>query len=125
VSNDANFKPVERLFPFACRARVVVEGRDRLLRSRKHLLFVLVVPGLSAEARESVLKNYEPVPVIEGFSVAELEEHFGFPEARVIGFLKSSLASSILRELKESGYVNLRQPPGGQADTASVIPAEK
>jgi hypothetical protein len=124
VSDNLNLKPVERLFPFACRARVVVAGRDRLLRSRKHLQFVLVVPELSAEARESVLKDYAPVPVIEGFSVAEFEDHFGVPETRVLGFVKSALATSILRELKERGYVNLRQPPGGQADTASGIPAE-
>jgi hypothetical protein len=125
VNDDVNFKPVERLFPFALRASVVVSGRDGLLRNRKHLHFVLVTPDLSPTARESVLKNYAPVPVLEGFSMAEFEKHFGFHEAKVIGFLKSDISYSIRRELKARGFPNLRNDEPPQADTARVIPAEK
>jgi len=125
VNSDVNFKPVERLFPFAVRARVVVSGRDGMLRNRKHLHFVLVTPDLSPTARESVLKNYAPVQVIEGFSCDEFAQHFGFHEAKVVGFLKSDISYSIRRELKALGYPNLRKQEPPQADTASVIPDAK
>ena len=35
-------KPVERLFPFVLRARILLVGRETLLRSKSKLHFVLI-----------------------------------------------------------------------------------
>jgi len=40
-------KPVERMFPFVLRARILIPGRDVLRRSKRNLHFVLVTRDLS------------------------------------------------------------------------------
>jgi hypothetical protein len=94
-------KPVERLFPFVLRARILLPGRDTLARSKAKLHFVLITTDLSESSREEILKDFSHYPVVEHYTSADLETHFGVKGAKVIGFQKSALAQSIYAELKE------------------------
>ena len=91
-------KPVERLFPFAVRARVVVAGREALRSRRKKLQLLIITSDLSENSRQSIAKDFPTVKVVEALSTDEIERHFGFRGAKVIGFLRSPIAVSILRE---------------------------
>ncbi len=93
-------RPIERLFPFALRAAVVVPGRETLHRLRKKLLFILITTDLSENSRETILREFASVPIVQRFTAADVEKHFGFQNTKVLGFKKSSLAKSILDELR-------------------------
>jgi hypothetical protein len=93
--------PVERLFPFALRARLVVVGREPLSRMRRKLGFVLIVEGLRPESRAAIVADYAGIPVVEHFTSEDLERSLNVRGAKVVGFRKSTLASSILTELRE------------------------
>ena len=93
---------VERMFPFVLRSRILLRGRDTLLRSKRRLHFLLVTDDLSQNSRNEVLSDFAHYPIVQHFTSAELEHFFGFKGAKVIGFAKSGLAQSIYAELK--GY---------------------
>lgn len=92
--------PVERLFPFVLRARILMTGRENLLRSRSRLHFVLIAEDLSEQTRAEVLASFGAYPVVQRYTAAELEGFFGV-RVKVIGFAKSTLAQSVYAELKE------------------------
>jgi hypothetical protein len=94
-------KPVERLFPFVLRSRILLPGRDNLARSKAKLHFVLITTDLSESSRKEILKDFSHYPVVEHYVSADLEHHFGVKGAKVVGFQKSGLAQSIYAELKE------------------------
>jgi hypothetical protein len=94
-------KPVERLFPFVLRSRILIIGQDTLARSKGKLHFVLITEDLSDGGREKVLREFAHYPVVEKFVSADLERLFGIKGAKVVGFQKSNLAQSIYAELKE------------------------
>ena len=94
-------KSVERLFPFALRARILVAGRDALLRSKSRLHFVLITNDLSAQSQKKVLADFVHYPIVQRYTAAELEHFFGMKGTKVLGFTKSSLAQSIYAEIKE------------------------
>ncbi|MCB9756756.1 MAG: hypothetical protein H6713_43110, partial [Myxococcales bacterium] len=96
----ASPKSVERLYPFARRARVVVSGRAALRANLRRLHFVLIAEGMSEVGRASVEEEFGHVPVVQKHAADELGELLGCPGARVVGFLKSEIARSIYRELK-------------------------
>jgi hypothetical protein len=102
-------KPVERLFPFALRARILIVGRETLLRSKRRLHFVLITTDLSEQSRKEVLSDFAHYPVVQRYTGAELEQFFGLKETKVLGFAKSGLAQSIYAELKEH---RLNKPVG-------------
>lgn len=93
-------KPVERLFPFVLRARILLVGRDTLNRSKSKLHFVLVTGDIAESIRAEVLAGFTHYPVVQHFTAADLEKFFGIKGAKVIGFAKSGLAQSIYAELK-------------------------
>ena len=93
-------KPVERLFPFVMRSRILLVGREMLLRSRSRLHFVLITDDLSEKGRAEVLSDLANYPVVQHYSSAELDGFFGLKGAKVIGFAKSGLAQSVYAELK-------------------------
>jgi hypothetical protein len=93
-------KPVERMFPFVVRARLLLTGREILQRSRSKLHFVLVTTDLSEESKAHVLSDFAYYPVVQHFTSADLETFFGVHNAKVVGFVKSTLAQSIYAELK-------------------------
>ncbi len=103
-------KSVERLFPFALRARLLLVGRETLRRSKSRLHFVLVTMDLSERSRDEVLSEYGHYPVVQRYTSADLERFFGLRGAKVLGFRKSHLAQSIYRELKGS---RLNKPAQG------------
>jgi hypothetical protein len=93
-------KPVERLFPFVLRSRIVLAGRETLLRSKSKLHFVLITTDLSENSRAEILSDFSHYPVVQHYQTEDLEKHFGLKGAKVIGFAKSGLAQSLYAELK-------------------------
>jgi hypothetical protein len=93
-------KPVERLFPFVMRSRILLVGRDTLARSMSKLHFVLITRDLSEQSRAEVLTDFAHYPVVQHYTSDELEHFFGLRGTKVIGFAKSGLAQSIYAQLK-------------------------
>jgi hypothetical protein len=108
MPEPANSQTVERLFPFVLRARILIPGRDNILRSRSNLHFILISTDLSAGSRAEILKNFAPYPIVERYTAEEIETHFKLKNALVLGFAKSGLAQSIYAELKE---FRVNKPP--------------
>jgi len=111
MSDDPKPAAVERLFPFVLRSRILRVGRDTLRRSRGKLHFVLLTTDLSATSREQMLKDFDRCPVVQCYTVADLERHFGVRGTKVIGFVKSQLAQSIYAELKPHRIHHSSKPP--------------
>ncbi len=94
-------KPVERLFPFVLRARILLVGRDTLLRSKSKLHFVLITDDLSEQSRKEILSEFAHYPIVQRYSSAELEQFFRLKGTKVLAFAKSGLAQSIYAEMKQ------------------------
>jgi len=92
--------PVERLFPLVLRSRLLLVGRETIRRSKSQLHFVLITCDISENSREEMLNTFRHYPVVQHYTAADLEEHFGLKGTKVIGFKKSALAQSIYAELK-------------------------
>jgi len=124
MKKQGTAKPVERLFPFVMRSRILLVGRDTLRHSKSKLHFVLVTRDISESSRAQVLSDFTHYPVIQHYTSAELEQFFGVKGTKVVGFQKSGLAQSIYAELKQH---RLNKPadrgtvPGG--DKPSTCPA--
>jgi hypothetical protein len=101
MKKQGSFRPVERLFSFVLRSRILIVGRDLLARSKSRLHFVLITDDLSATSRGEILSDFAHYPVIQHYTAEELEKYFGIQGAKVIGFEKSDLAQSLYAELKE------------------------
>ena len=93
--------PVERLFPFVLRARILLVGRETLLRSKSKLHFVLITDDLAEQSRKEILSEFAHYPIIQRYTSAELEQFFGLQGTKVLGFAKSGLAQSLYAEMKE------------------------
>lgn len=94
-------KSVERLFPFAVRARKLIVGRETLARSKSKLQWVLIATDISETSRADILKGFADYPIVQHFTSADFERLFNLRNAKVVGFAKSTLAKSIYAELKE------------------------
>lgn len=94
-------RPVERLFSFVLRSRILMVGRDTLALRKGKLQFVLIANDLSETSRTEILSDFAHYPVVQHYTAAELEKFFGIRGAKVIGFEKSGLARSLYTELKE------------------------
>lgn len=94
-------KPVERLFPFVVRARLLIAGRESLARTKRQLQCILISEDISESSRAEILRDFPDYPVLQRYTSAQFEEYFGIRNAKVVGFKKSSLAKSIYAELKE------------------------
>ena len=101
MKEQAPAKPVERLYPFVIRSRILLVGRETLGRSKSKLHFVLITLDISEQSRAEVLADFAHYPVLQLYTSAELEQLFGVKGAKVIGFQKSGLAQSIYAELKQ------------------------
>jgi len=110
-------KPVERLFPFVLRSRILMIGRATLARSKSKLHFVLITSDLSETSREEILSDFSHYPVIQRYTSAELEKFFRIKGAKVMGFKKSGLAQSLYGELKEY-RINLPHKPVENKETS-------
>ena len=94
-------KPVERLFPFVLRSRILIVGRDNVARSKSRLHFVLITSDLSGTSRQEIVREFAHYPVVQRYTSEDLDKHFGIKGAKVVGFQKSDLAKSLYAELKE------------------------
>jgi hypothetical protein len=94
-------KSVERLFPFAVRARLLIVGRETLARSKRSLHCILISEDISANSKEEVLRDFKDYPILQRYQSAQFTAFFNVRGAKVVGFKKSSLAKSIYGELKE------------------------
>ena len=94
-------KPVERMFPFVLRSRILLVGRETLRRNKRRLHFVLITRDLSEQSCAEVLSDLAHYPVVQHYTLEELEQFFGLKGTKVIGFAKSGLAQSIYAELKQ------------------------
>jgi len=101
MKSEGPARPVERLFPFVLRTRILLVGRKTLRRSKSKLHFVLITQDISENIRAEVLSDFAHYPVVQHFMAADLEKFFDIKGAKTIGFAKSSLAQSIYAELKE------------------------
>ena len=116
-------RPVERLFSFVLRSRILIVGRDKLARSKSRLHFVLITRDISENSRAEILSNFAHYPVVQHYTAEEIEKFFDIRGAKVIGFEKSGLAQSIYAELK--GY-RINRPinsPKDPKETANAIKA--
>ena len=116
-------RPVERLFSFVLRSRILIVGRDKLARSKSRLHFVLITRDISENSRAEILSNFAHYPIVQHYTAEEIEKFFDIRGAKVIGFEKSGLAQSIYAELK--GY-RINRPinsPKDPNETANAIKA--
>lgn len=94
-------QPIERLFPFVLRSRILMVGRDVLAHSKNKLQFVLITHDLSESSRRKILSDFAQYPVVEHYTMKDLKTFFGIKGAKVIGFEKSGLAQSLYTALKK------------------------
>jgi hypothetical protein len=116
-------KPVERLFPFVLKSRILLVGRNTLRRSKSKLHFVVITTDTSEGSRSEVLSDFSHYPVVQRYTSQELERFFGIKGAKVIGFAKSSLAQSIYAELKEH-RINRPSDPRETDKSTSFSPTQ-
>lgn len=100
MKKPAPAKPVERLFPFVLRSRILLVGRETLRRNKGKLHFVLITSDFSERSRAEILRDFAHYPVVQCYEAADLKKFFGIQGAKPIGFRKSGLAQSIYAELK-------------------------
>lgn len=115
-------KPVERLFSFVLRSRILIVGRDTLARSKSRLHFVLITRDISENSRAEILSNFAHYPVVQHYTAEELEKFFDIRGAKVVGFEKSGLAQSLYAELK--GH-RINSPVGSSKDPKETAKAIK
>ena len=117
MKEQSPLRPVERLFSFVLRSRILIVGRDKLARSKSKLHFVLITHDLSETSRAEILSDFRHYPVVQHYTAEELEQFFGIKGAKVIGFAKSELAQSLYAELKQHRINKpvVTPPPAGRA----------
>jgi ribosomal protein L7Ae-like RNA K-turn-binding protein len=108
MKEAATAKPVERLFPFVLRSRILLAGRETLLRSKSKLHFVLITTDISKNSFAEILSDFAHYPIVQRYQSEDLDKHFGLKGAKVIGFAKSGLAQSLYAELKQH---RINRPP--------------
>lgn len=101
LNKPVSAQPVERLFAFVLRSRILIVGRDTLARSKSRLHFVLITHDLSENSRSDILAEFAHYPVVQHYTQQDLETLFGIKGTKVVGFQKSGLAQSIYAELKQ------------------------
>ena len=118
-------RPVERLFPFVLRAKILLIGREKLRHNKGKLHFVLITEDIAENVRAEILLDFKHYPVVQHFMASDLERFFGIKGAKTIGFTKSGLAQSIYAELKAHRInrpVTKPKPPApiGEATGSSI-----
>ena len=94
-------KDVSRLFTFVLRSRILIVGRERLRKSKHKLQMVIIAEDISDNSKREILRDFEHYPIIQRYVTEDFDRFFRVKHTRVIGLAKSSLASSIYKEMKE------------------------
>jgi hypothetical protein len=100
MSDPTPARPVERLFPFVLRAKILLIGREKLRHNKGKLHFVLITEDIAESVRAEILLDFKFYPVVQHYAAADLEKFFRIKGAKAVGFAKSGLAQSIYAELK-------------------------
>ena len=116
-------KSVERLFPFVLKSRVLIVGRDTLVRSKGRLHFVLITTDISEKSREQILKDFAHYPVVQRYTEADLETYFGVKRHEGRRFREVRPGAIHLRGVEGAPH----QPTGDevQADRTVSAPARR
>jgi len=134
MGGTSSTRPVERLYPFVLRARILLVGREKLWHSKSKLHFVLITEDILESVRAEILEDFKHYPVVQHYGPADLEKFFGINGAKTIGFMKSGLAQSIYAELKE---YRVNQPvtpskpaespptPDAELDATQAVPSQR
>jgi hypothetical protein len=101
---------VERLFPFARKSGALVVGRDSLYRFHRKLHFLLLTTDLSGSSRERFERDFADVTIVTAYTSDDLQKYFQFFGTKVLGFKKSPLSVTILRELRNAGKFHVTRP---------------
>lgn len=97
----------ENLAPFAVRSGMAIIGRQRLMQVRKHLCFVLFTEDLTENSMRKMASQFD-CPIVQHYKMDDIEQIFGFRGTKIVGFRKSTIATSLYREIKE--YKIKKQP---------------
>ena len=84
---------------------------------------MLITTDISDTSRAEILSDFGCYPIVQTFTTHDLEKFFGIKGAKVIGFMKSSLAQSIYLELK-SHRINRPSQPREPGESAPNSPRE-
>ena len=114
MKKQRQFGPVERLFPFVLRSRILLVGRETLRHSKSKLHFVLITTDIAENHRTEILSDFAHYPVVQRYGTDDLESFFGIKGAKAIGFEKSGLAQSLYAELRE---FRINQPVAAKSPT--------
>jgi len=76
----------------------IKEAHQLLSKSRLH--FLIITSDISENSRAEILSEFSHYPIVQHYTSADLEKHFGIKGAKVVGFKKSGLAQSIYSQLK-------------------------
>lgn len=90
---------LKKLAPFMLRARVVEVGRDRLSQIRNKLAFIIITDDISENSRDKVLREFK-CPIFQCLTEEEVESIFNFKGTKMLGFSRSPLSESVIRDLK-------------------------
>lgn len=101
---------MERLFPFARKSGALVVGRDSLYRFHRKLHFLLLTTDLSGSSRERFERDFTDVAIVTGYTSDDLQQYFQLFGTKVLGFKKSPLSVTILRELRNAGKFHVTRP---------------
>jgi len=85
---------LEKLAPFARRARCFENGREKLYQHRKKLAFILVTEDVAENSRDEVLRTFA-CPVYQALTAAEIMRHFGMDNTKILGFRKSTMSTQL------------------------------
>jgi hypothetical protein len=107
---------VERLFPFARRARLCICGREAIRRAASRVEFVLITTDLSDNSFREVHKMLAGLPIIQHYHSRDLEHLLGLHHTKVVGFRRSDLASAIHRELRAAAAAPETEAPEAVPD---------
>jgi hypothetical protein len=70
-------RPVERLFSFVLRSRILIVGRNTQARSKSRLHFVLITHNLTDSSGVKILSDFAHYPVVQRYIADELGKFFG------------------------------------------------
>lgn len=92
-----NMEHWKGLLPFVKRTRGMINGREKMSQMAKRLAFILVSEDISKNSRDEALSF--GCPVYQTLTMKEMEDLLGFKGTKMVGFLKSQLATAIQNEL--------------------------
>lgn len=91
---------LDALFAFVLRTKQYIVGRDTLKRNKRKLHFVLITEDLSENGLKFISKNFDEIPIIQKYTMDELEEKLQLNGTKIVGFKKSDLSKAVYEQLK-------------------------